>query len=101
MDFYHRFDVIGNQITGGQNIVHAGVALGRTVTAGDDAEFTGCAARPIYSFFYGFCHLAQVIVPWYEFVPGIGDANQWAFQIIVGIADGFKYTAVKRPFRSS
>ena len=81
--------------------MHAGVALGRTVTAGDDAEFTGCAACPVYSFFDGFCHLAQIVMTWYEFVPGIGDANQWTLQIVVRIADGFKHTAVKRPFRSS
>ena len=81
--------------------MHASVALGRAVTAGDDAKFTGCTACPVYSLFDGFGHLAQVVVSRHEFIPGVGNANQRALQIVIGIADGFKYTAIKRPFRPS
>ena len=44
MGLHHHFDVIGDQIASRQDIVHPVMALGNSITRGNNAELYRCPA---------------------------------------------------------
>ncbi len=97
MGLNHHLYVIGDQVAGGQDVVHSVVPLGNAVTGGDDTELHGsapCLANPL------FCIIrdqVQIIVTWDCAVPGVGDADKGPLQIIIAIPHGLVESALKGP----
>ena len=74
--------------------MHAVMALAHAVASADDAEFNGGAAGTIDAVLDPLGHLAKVEVTGNTLTPGIGNADNGAFEVIRGKAHGLECCAV-------
>ncbi len=79
---------VGNILPGGQHVIGAAVIVGNAVAAGDDAEFHGRAAGAVNAVLHLLGQIPQVHVARDHIVEGVGDSDDGAVQIVVGIATG-------------
>ena len=80
----HRFNGIGNQLSAGQRIFHAGVVHSDPIADSDRIKNNGGAPGGINSGFDRIYELIQMHVPRYDFIKRIGYANDRPFQFPVG-----------------
>jgi hypothetical protein len=71
----HGFNHVGDQITAGQDVVIAFVALGNAVAGGNHTELNRSAAALENTLLDVFGNLVQVVMPRNDPVPGIGNAE--------------------------
>jgi hypothetical protein len=96
---HHQFDAVCDDVTGGQNVTHALVALGNTVAGADDPELHRGAAGRTDAFPDRRGDLAEVGVAGDSGAPGVGDTDQGFFEILIGVAHGFIVGPVDTPLR--
>ena len=83
---HHHLNARGNQVPRRQYCKHA-VALCNSVAGSDGSEFDGCPAGPVNTASDILADLPQIVVSRNDFIPGIGDADHRAFQILIRQAD--------------
>ena len=89
VDLGHGLHGAGDQLPGGQDVVHADLALGDAVAAAHHAELHRRAAGPVDAGLDLLRHLAQVIVAGNALAPGVGDADEGTvLHVVRGKAHG-------------
>ncbi len=100
MGLHHGFNIIGNQVTRRQNVVHTIMSLGQAVAAADNTEFHGHAASFRNAAFYSFGQFTQADTAGHKLTVGIGNTYHRAGHSDVVETHGFVDSPVEAEFRS-
>ena len=92
----HDLHTVGNQVAGRQHEAHTLVALSLAVAQGDGVELEGLAPRGDDTLLHGGGQLPQVFVAGMHLVPGVDDADEGLFDLLLAHAQGVQQGAVAR-----
>ena len=80
----HGLDGVGDDLAGGQRILHAGVAHGDAVADGDGVELEGHAAGVADGLFDHLGHLVQVHMAGHDLAEAVGDGDKGLVDVRLG-----------------
>ena len=88
-----EFDGVGDNLAADERSLHALRAHRDAVGNGDGVELHGGAASGANALFHLHGELAEVVVAWHGFNPGVGDTDDGLGEIFVGEPDGLQHGA--------
>ena len=94
----HGLGGVGDEVPGDKGVLHAHVAHGDAVAHGDGGELHGRASGGPDASLDGFGNLVQVHVAGDDLIIGADHADERAFQLLLGVAQGVKQRTVGSPF---
>jgi hypothetical protein len=89
VDLDHGLHLVGDDVPGGEDVVHPIVAAAHAVAGADDAKLHRGAAGLEDALPDALGHLAQVVVARIGPVPAVGDADHGPGQVVVAVAHPF------------
>ena len=97
----HRLAAIGDQLAGGEGILHADMPHGDAVAHADGREFDRHAARQTDAVLDGLRDVVQVVVPRHALRLRADHADQRELQLLVGQAERLPEGTMRRLLRAA